>query len=68
MRNEYFTKLHGQNIGDPVQEKYRAGKVSSIYVIQIGPLAHAGVSVKFFRSRFRVVGFRQRACLAARDI
>lgn len=32
MRNEYFTKMHGQNIGDPVQEKYREGKASNTCV------------------------------------
>jgi hypothetical protein len=33
MRNEFFTKLQGQNIGDPVREKYREGKVSILSVL-----------------------------------
>ncbi|KAG9119662.1 hypothetical protein FRC07_005207, partial [Ceratobasidium sp. 392] len=32
MRNEFFTKLHGQNFGDPVREKYREGKSNSFEV------------------------------------
>lgn len=30
MRNEFLTKLHSQNIGDPVREKYREGKVCTV--------------------------------------
>ncbi|KAG9100753.1 hypothetical protein FS749_013050 [Ceratobasidium sp. UAMH 11750] len=32
MRNEFFTKLHSQNFGDPVREKYREGKSNSFEV------------------------------------
>ncbi|CAE7120149.1 unnamed protein product [Rhizoctonia solani] len=28
MRNEFFTKLHSQNLGDPVREKYREGQTN----------------------------------------
>jgi hypothetical protein len=30
MRNEFFTKIHSQNLGDPVREKYREGQVSDV--------------------------------------
>ncbi|CAE6460827.1 unnamed protein product [Rhizoctonia solani] len=32
MRNEFFTKLHSQNLGDPVREKYREGQTNSFEV------------------------------------
>ncbi|KAG8685430.1 hypothetical protein FRC09_014744, partial [Ceratobasidium sp. 395] len=35
MRNEFFTKLHGQNFGDPVREKYREGK-SNPFEVDLG--------------------------------
>ncbi|CAE6424846.1 unnamed protein product [Rhizoctonia solani] len=28
MRNEFFTKIHSQNLGDPVREKYREGQTN----------------------------------------
>ncbi|CAE6438798.1 unnamed protein product [Rhizoctonia solani] len=32
MRNEFFTKLHSQNLGDPVREKYREGQTNPFEV------------------------------------